>query len=105
MKVLQSIRNKFILLWFCSSDYENSFEKFRNKGFLVSLFVGMICSASACATYISNNFENDLEGCLFATMIILGELALIIMMISAILLRNNISEVFSDYQDFYDKCK
>lgn len=104
MKILESIQNKFILMWFCSS--ENSLIKCRNI-FVSSMscFVGAICCALTSAAYIPDNLENDLEGCLSAIMVFLGSLSVFIMIISAYVLRHKISEVFSDYQHIYDNCK
>lgn len=104
MKILEPIHKRFTLLSICPSNLNEPFIKFRNIVLSVTCFILNTLISPACFTFISRNL-NDLESVLYALIAGLNTTVLGYVMIAAFILRHQITDIFSAFQDIHDKCK
>lgn len=105
MILLEPIHKKFTLLSICPSNSNEPFIKYRNIVLSMSFFTFNTLASPACISFIFRNLKTDLEGTLLGLVATSATTALGYMMIAAIILRHEITHIFSAFQDIYDMCR
>lgn len=104
MIVLETIREKFILLCVCPLDSNDPLIKARNIALSVSFFISDFYIFWFSLVFVLENIKFDLESSLHATMPLTITLAIMYVIVNGFILRHQITDIFSSFQDIYDKC-
>lgn len=105
MKILEPIHKRFTLLSICPTNSNEPSIKFRNMAVSVICFIFNTLACPARFTFILRNLKSDLENTLFEMIAGSATAVLCYMMIAGFILRYEITDIFSKFQDIYDTCR
>lgn len=105
MKTLEPIHKRFALLSICATNSSEPSIKFRNVALSVFCLILNTLACPARFTFILRNLKGDPGNALFELATTSANAVLCHMMIAGFILRYEITDIFSKFQDIYDTCR
>lgn len=108
MKIKPLQTNRLIMTWLCLCHEDEATSKWKKLAYIIcalTLSFAFFSMSVVSVTFVVKYFKVDLEEALYAVFQVSGYFAQIYTMISAFILRNEISGIFLKLYDIYDACK
>lgn len=102
MKILKSIKDRFVLLCICEDDTSTVSVRLKNIIISVVFFGLLVANTIASFFYVKKYYKIDFEDSLFAVFTFSGIGAAVYIMINAFVLRHEITKLFAAFQSTYD---